>query len=227
MKKYEQVTLPETKVFFQDTFAYLFFKEVYLKGLFPSFIEKMSIIVSKNPQILTMDNQLFISAEPQEDTSKRELEIIKNMLVDMQKSQDELMKQVVDYSDSIDIITGEFTQLRGLVEVLQNSLTETLKTITESSSGMEILAQLNKKSIDISDVVKQSEQVISTAETKIAQAPVRPVNVYASQVSTNPNNNFIKVTSNSSELDDLDEDMFEDGLSPEEMRGLVSEFSGK
>lgn len=227
MYKYEQVTLPETTVKFNDTFAYLFLKEVYLKGLFPSFIEKMSILVSKNPHVLTMNEQQYIGYEKQEDSSKKELETIKSMLIQMQESQDELMKQVVDYSDSMTIITGEFSQLRGIVEVLQSSLTETLKAITESSSGMEILENLNKKSIDISNVVKQSEQVISTADTNIAQAPVRPVVTPSPMISTNPIAVAPKVVNKQSELNDLDMDMFDEGLSDEEMYDLASSFKGK
>lgn len=217
MKKLESVILPEVTVKFSDTIGLLILKEIYTKGLYPSFIEKMSILIARNPHAMQMASQgRLVSHE--HDSSQQELATIRQMLEQMQTTQNMLMKQVVDYSDSFDIIGSEVQAMRELTKVLQLSLTETMSAIQESASSTEILDKLNKKSVNLDDVVQQSRTVIQNVDKNIAQAPIIPV------VSANP---LITPTmSTASDLDDLDLDMFDQGLSNEEMRELAQEFKG-
>lgn len=217
MKKLESVVLPEVTVKFSDTIGLLILKEIYTKGLYPSFIEKMSILIARNPHAMQMASQGRLASH-EHDSSQQELATIRQMLEQMQTTQNMLMKQVVDYSDSFDIIGSEVQAMRELTKVLQLSLTETMSAIQESASSTEILDKLNKKSVNLDDVVQQSRTVIQNVDKNIAQAPIVPV------VSANP---LITPTMpTSSDLDDLDLDMFDQGLSNEEMRELAQEFKG-
>lgn len=158
------IKVPSIEVKFKNDTEHAFAEQIVKTGSYVNFFVFVIKKIVSNPS-------LFSSKGTQKEqvqktfSNKEELTVIARLLESMNNSQSNIMEQINKSNESLSKMAEEIKTLHEIINIQQNSLTETVNLLSSTQEGLELLNKLNEESkIDLVKVVAETEKI--TEETK-------------------------------------------------------------